>query len=115
MKEQSENRDQIIEELKTLRRRVAELEKLEKDRKRLQSALKESEKKFQEFYDEAPVGYHELDTKARITRVNRKELQMLGYSPGEMLGKPVWKFFEEEDTSRNAPIGAKTEPPFRYW
>ncbi len=100
MKEQSETRDQIIEELKTLRRRVGELEKLEEDRKRLQSALQESEKKFQEFYDEAPVGYHELDTKARITRVNRKELQMLGYTPGEMLGKPVWKFFEEEDTTR---------------
>jgi two-component system cell cycle sensor histidine kinase/response regulator CckA len=100
MKKQSETKEQSIEELKTLRGRVAELEKFEEDRKRLQSALKESERKFQEFYDEAPVGYHELDTKARITRINLKELQMLGYSSGEMLGKPVWKFFEEEDTTR---------------
>jgi len=90
----------MIEELKALRRRVEELEKCEEDRNRAQSALKESEKKFQQFYDEAPVGYHELDPKGRITRVNRKELQMLGYSPGEMLGKPVWDFFEEEDTTR---------------
>jgi PAS domain S-box-containing protein len=100
MKEKSETRDQMIEELKTLHRRVEELEKLEEDHKRAQRALKESEKKFQQFYDEAPVGYHELDTKGRITRVNRKELQMLGYSAGEMLGKPVWNFFEEEDTTR---------------
>ena len=100
MKEKSETRDKMIEELKTLRRRVEELEKLEEDHKRAQRALKESEKKFQQFYDEAPVGYHELDTKGRITRVNRKELQMLGYSAGEMLGKPVWNFFEEEDTTR---------------
>ena len=90
----------MIEELKALRRKVEELEKFEEDHKRAQSALKESEKKFQQFYDEAPVGYHELDTKGRITRVNRKELQMLGYSAGEMLGKPVWDFFEEGDTTR---------------
>ncbi|HEX7371977.1 MAG TPA: PAS domain-containing protein, partial [Thermodesulfobacteriota bacterium] len=99
MKEESETGDQMIEELKALRRRVEELEKLEEDHKRAQSALKESEKKFQQFYDEAPVGYHELDIKGRITRVNRKELQMLGYNAGEMLGKPVWNFFEEEDTT----------------
>ena len=90
----------MIEELKALRLRGEELEKLQEDYRRAQSALKESEKKFQQFYDEAPVGYHELDTKGRITRVNRKELQMLGYSAGEMLGKPIWDFFEEEDTTR---------------
>jgi two-component system cell cycle sensor histidine kinase/response regulator CckA len=100
MKEKSETQEQMIEELKALRRKVEELEKFEEDHKRVQSALKESEKKFQQFYDEAPVGYHELDTKGRITRVNRKELQMLGYSAGEMLGKPVWNFFEEGDTTR---------------
>jgi two-component system cell cycle sensor histidine kinase/response regulator CckA len=100
MKEKSETQEQMIEELKALRRKVEELEKFEEDHKRAQSALKESEKKFQQFYDEAPVGYHELDPKGRITRVNRKELQMLGYSAGEMLGKPVWNFFEEGDTTR---------------
>jgi PAS domain S-box-containing protein len=100
MKEESETGDQMIEELKALRQRVEELEKCEEDHKRAKSALKASEKKFQQFYDEAPVGYHELDTKGRIIRVNRKELQMLGYNAGEMLGKPVWNFFEEEDTTR---------------
>jgi two-component system cell cycle sensor histidine kinase/response regulator CckA len=100
MKEKSETQEQMIEELKALRRKVEELEKFEEDHKRAQSALRESEKKFQQFYDEAPVGYHELDSKGRITRVNRKELQMLGYSAGEMLGKPVWNFFEEEETTR---------------
>jgi PAS domain S-box-containing protein len=66
--------------------------------------LRESEKEFQKFYDEAPVGYHELDTKGRITRVNRKELEMLGYTAGEMLGKPLWNFFVEEDTTRHVTM-----------
>ena len=100
MKEHHTIKDLIIEELKTLRKRVQELDKYEEDRQRIHAALRESEKKYQQIYDETPVGYHELDTKGRFTRVNRTELQMLGYSAGEMLGKPVWDFFEEEDTTR---------------
>ncbi len=100
MKEDHKIKDLIIEELKALRKRVQELDKYEQDHQRIHAALRESEKKYQQIYDEAPVGYHELDSKGRITRVNRRELQMLGYGAGEMLGKPVWDFFEEEDTTR---------------
>ncbi len=100
MKEGHKIKDLIIEELKTLRKRVQELDKYEEDRQRIHAALRESEKKYQQIYDEAPVGYHELDTKGRITRVNRKELQMLGYDAEEVLGRPVWDFFEEGDTTR---------------
>jgi PAS domain S-box-containing protein len=108
MKDETKNREQLIQELNSLRRRVQELEECEEDRARALNALRESEKKFQQFYDEAPVGYHELDVKGRITRINRQELQMLGYGAGEMLGKPVWNFFEEEDTTRKV-ILAKLE------
>jgi two-component system cell cycle sensor histidine kinase/response regulator CckA len=100
MKDGNKIKDLIVDELKTLRKRVQELDKYEEDHQRIQAALRESEKKYQQIYDEAPVGYHEVDTKGRITRVNRKELQMLGYGAGEMLGKPIWDFFEEEDTTR---------------
>ncbi len=100
MKDENKNEERLIEELEFLRRRVQELEGCDEDRTRAQNALKESENKFQQFYDEAPVGYHELDTEGRVTRINRKELQTLGYAAGEMLGKPVWNFFEEEDTTR---------------
>ena len=108
MKDEIKDKEQRIEELRFLRQRVQELEECDEDRIRAQNALKESEKKFQQFYDEAPVGYHELDIKGRVTRINRQELQMLGYGAGEMLGKPVWNFFEEEDTTRKV-ILAKLE------
>ncbi len=103
-KEEEKNKAQLFEELKALRQRLQEMERSEQQRKRAEAALRESEKKFQQFYDEAPVGYHELDTKGRITRVNRKELEMLGYTAGEMLGKPVWNFFVEEDTTRHVTM-----------
>ncbi len=95
---------QLNDELKALHQRVQELGRSDQQREHAEAALRESEKKFQQFYDEAPVGYHELDTKGRITRVNRKELEMLGYTAGEMLGKPLWNFFVEEDTTRHVTM-----------
>ncbi len=67
-----------------------------------EQSLRESESRFYELFDEAPIGYHELDTKGRITRVNQTELKMLGYTAEEMLGRPVWEFVIEEETSRQA-------------
>jgi len=67
----------------------------------VEQELRERETRFQELYDEAPIGYHELDTEGRITRVNRTELDMLGYTAEEMLGRPVWEFSAEKEKSRD--------------
>ena len=54
--------------------------------------LRESEERFRELFDDAPTGYHELDSDGRIIRVNRTELQMLGYTEAEMLGRHIADF-----------------------
>jgi len=72
--------------------------------KEAEDALEESEQKFQELFDEAPVGYYEFDCQGRITKVNRTELEMLGYRIDEMLGQPVWKFIGGEELSRQAAL-----------
>jgi PAS domain S-box-containing protein len=64
--------------------------------------LREREARFQELFDKAPIGYHELDTEGRITRVNRTELDMLGYTAEEMMGQPVWEFYVDKEKSRRA-------------
>jgi PAS domain S-box-containing protein len=66
-----------------------------RDRKQAEEALRKSEQRFRELYDNAPVGYFEYDSQGRITSVNRTELEMLGYTLDEMIGQPVWKFIEE--------------------
>jgi diguanylate cyclase (GGDEF)-like protein/PAS domain S-box-containing protein len=85
------------------------------EQKRAEERLRESETKFQQLFDEAPVGYHVIDIQGRITKVNRTELEMLGYTLEEMLGRPVWKFIGDEETSRNAVLAkiAGTIPPAR--
>ena len=83
------------------------------ERKRAEQALRESEMRFRQLYDEAPVGYHELNTEGHIIRVNRTELLMLDYTAEEMLGTPVWEFIVEKETSRNSIMAklAGTQPP----
>lgn len=86
-----------------------------RERKKAKDALQESEARFQELFDEAPVGYHEYDAQGRITSVNRTELEMLGYTPEEMKGQPVWKFILEGNLSRQTVLDKLTGglPPAR--
>jgi len=84
-------------------------------RKRVDEELRESESRLRQLYDDAPVGYYELDSEGRIMRVNRTGLVMLGYEPQEVVGRPVWEFVEEQEVSRQEfhgkITGALTPPP----
>ncbi|MGB9604726.1 MAG: response regulator [Bryobacteraceae bacterium] len=51
---------------------------------------------YQELFDEAPIAYHEIDRRGIVRRVNSAECRLLGLSPCEMLGRPVWEFVAEE-------------------
>ena len=65
--------------------------------KRAEEALQESEAKFRELFDCAPMAYHELDMAGVVRRVNRAECALLGYEAGEMLGRPIWEFIAGVD------------------
>ncbi len=65
-------------------------------------ALRASEQRFRDLYDDAPVGYHEIDRNGTFTRVNRTEQAMLGYTEEDMLGRPVWEFLADQVASRKA-------------
>ncbi len=80
---------------------------------RAEEALRESEERFKELYDNAPVGYHEYDAEGRITNVNGTDLEMLGYTREEMIGQPMWKFNVGEDIAREQILAklAGTLPP----
>ena len=71
------------------------------EQKRTEEALRESETRFKDLYDNAPLGYHEYDAEGRITKVNHTDEEMLGYSNQEMVGQFIWKLsLDEEDARR---------------
>jgi PAS domain S-box-containing protein len=85
------------------------------DRKRAEAELQKSEARFQDLFQEAPVGYFEYDAKGCITNVNQTELDMLGYPLEEMIGKPAWKFIVEQEAARQQILAklAGAVPPFQ--
>jgi two-component system NtrC family sensor kinase len=66
-------------------------------RKQAERALLESEDRFRRLYDEAPVGYHEIDVEGTIVSINRTECEMLGYSCEEMIGRSIFDFVAPEN------------------
>jgi PAS domain S-box-containing protein len=66
------------------------------ERKQFEVALRASEERFRRLYDEAPVGYHEIDLEGRIVSINRTECEMLGYAREELLGRPYFDWIAEE-------------------
>ncbi len=66
------------------------------ERKRMETALRESEERFRRLYDEAPVGYYEIDEGGTILRINQTGCEMLGYAPDELLGRSVADLVPEE-------------------
>ncbi|MGD0251451.1 MAG: PAS domain S-box protein [Verrucomicrobiota bacterium] len=74
------------------------------ERKRTEKELKESKIRFESLFEDAPVGYHELNEEGRVTRVNRTELVMLGYAAEEIVGHFVWDFVAEREIAREATM-----------
>ncbi|MDD5455147.1 MAG: PAS domain S-box protein, partial [Candidatus Ratteibacteria bacterium] len=66
------------------------------ERKFVEEALRASEERYRELWNNAPVAYHTLDTRGIITSVNSTEAKMLEYKPEEMLGKPIFDFILPE-------------------
>lgn len=62
------------------------------DRERIVAALSESEASYRDLFENAPIGYQELDCEGRFTRVNRTQQAMLGYTADELLGHHIWDF-----------------------
>jgi PAS domain S-box-containing protein len=65
-------------------------------RRRIEKALRESEEKYRDLYDNAPDMYHSVDSDGTIIDCNETESKMLGYRKEEIIGKNVADFMSEE-------------------
>jgi len=52
----------------------------------------------QDLYEHAPCGYHSLDSDGRVVRMNRTELEWLGYRDDEVIDKRFYRDFVTPDT-----------------
>jgi PAS domain S-box-containing protein len=73
-----------------------QIRKSDDERNRVQESLIDSQRRYQELWDNAPAAYHVLDAEGTIMQVNETELDLLGYTREEMLGKPIFEFVTSE-------------------
>jgi PAS domain S-box-containing protein len=61
------------------------------------SQLRDAELEQRELFENAPIGYHELDSDGRIVRANQTILNMLGYAHEDYVGHKVFEFVAQSD------------------
>jgi len=67
--------------------------------------LRESERKYQDLYDNAPDMFFSVDAKtAAVRQCNQTTAELLGYAKKEIIGRPIFDFYAADSAVR-----AKTE------
>ncbi len=78
------SREQLLEELRTLRLQIAHLSDAESEHRRAEAALRESEKSHMELANSLPETVFELDLSGRVTFVNQAGLEKFGYTQEDL-------------------------------
>lgn len=91
MDDAEKTREQLIGEVKTLRRRADELQRTAEDNARRAATPSETEQRYRRLFDSARDGIVlvEADT-GHIIEVNPSFLAMAGHTRGELMGSKLW-------------------------
>ena len=68
------------------------------ERKTAEEQVRQSERELADFFENATVGLHWVGSDGIILRANRAELDLLGYSREEYVGRPIADFHADEAT-----------------
>jgi PAS domain S-box-containing protein len=85
MKDGDKTTERLLQELRELRRRVAELETSEMETKQAQEAMLESDEKYRLLVESLPDLVYEFDPEGKFIYVNKAATHLFGYSKDEML------------------------------
>jgi PAS domain S-box-containing protein len=69
------------------------------DRRQNDRTFRDSERRYREIVETANEGIWTLDDQAKITFVNRRMADLVGYLPEEMIGQRKWDFMFGEDVA----------------
>lgn len=99
MNEREMNREQLAAELEKMRKRIAELEDLERLHARAQDDLRRSEDRFRSLVDSTDDSIYVVDGKCNYLFMNKKHLSRLGYpSEDRVMGRNYRDFHSAAET-----------------
>jgi PAS domain S-box-containing protein len=65
------------------------------ERRQVSDALRESEARYKDLYEEAPIAYFSVDAGGCILRANRQAEELFGYTEGELIGQPAHDLYAD--------------------
>ena len=71
---------------------------LKEEAQKLSKNARAYARELMDLYENAPCGYHSLDEQGMIQKINRTELQWLGYSKDELVGKRYYRDLVSPET-----------------
>ncbi|MDI6784608.1 MAG: PAS domain S-box protein [bacterium] len=113
----TKTKSQLIDELKELQNRTAELEKTSSARKIIEESVQVSETRYRRLFETAPDGILILNAETgQIDEVNPFLIKMLGYSREEFIGKKLWEIgpFKDIIASKTAFAELQNKKYIRY-
>jgi PAS domain S-box-containing protein len=110
MNDNGKTREELLDHLVEMRKRLAELEVALNQSDKTQTTRVVDSHLFHLFFQNAPVGYQCLDEQARIMRVNREWTNLFGYSAEEAHGTSFGTYLSpgQEDAVRERMLFVKT-------
>jgi len=113
LQDEAKTKEQLISELAALRQRVAELEALGSERKRMEEALRESEERYRTLFEQKLEGVVIIDEKKNILLANQAAAKMFGFdSVEEVRGANPFDFIPQEERER--ALRALTKDMFEH-
>lgn len=73
---------------------------LEEQNRLISKALQETEAKYHDLYENAPIPYYSVDMDGIIRECNQAGTLWLGYEPGELIGKNCLQLFAEDSRDK---------------
>ena len=70
------------------------------DQGTLEEKLRESERHFQSWFEDAPIACHEVDRNGVLVCVNQAECAVFGLRAEDMVGHHIWDFMTPEDREK---------------
>ena len=65
------------------------------DRKKAERVLHESEEKYRDLYEEAPIPYFSISRDGRVQSANKRAVELLGYRLDELIGRSVIDLYKD--------------------
>ena len=101
MNDQSKTKRELIQELVSLRKQIAELSQYESEQKKAEESLLESEDKYKSLIENIPdIIFITIDLEGKITFISKRTKEILGYENEETINMSIFNFIPEEDHQR---------------